>query len=415
MKNLKHILIIEPEVLGHQPDYIRVLISFFNRQRNNVKLIFLVSSGMLKRLTITKNIKNAIKEEKLKFITLSAKETAGCLHKILWIRAFYRWFIAIRYCRRFKIDHIHFLFLDHIQLPLALRMPIPKGVNVSGILFRPSIHYKEAFGNLCTLKEKIRDVRKYILYSLMLKNSRVSEIFSLDKFFVSYAGKHLPDGEKLHYLPDPCLMSSKDRRIFDQFRMRKNLLPQKRKKFLLFGALDERKGIFATLDALALLEDRVSREIEIVFAGQLQNGIRGHFLRKVSEYLRLHKDGARLCVKDRYFLKNELIQLLKNCDGLLIPYQRHVGSSGLLFWAASANKPLITQDFGLIGYLVKKYKLGQAVDTSQSAEIAEAIQRFVDEKKAEENSVNEDRALLLKEHSPDEFSKKFFDLIFQHC
>jgi len=414
MKNPKHILIIEPEISGHQTDYLNLLASFFTIHTNGNKLSFLVNPRIFERLKITKEMENAIKEEKLKFITLSAKETAGCMHKILWIRAFYRWFITIRYCRRFKIDHMHFLFVDHIQLPLALRMPIPKRVNVSGILFRPSIHYKEAFGNLCTLKEKIRDVRKYILYSLMLKNPRVSEIFSLDKYFVSYAGKHLPDGEKLHYLPDPCLMSSKDRRIFDQFRMRKNLLPQKRKKFLLFGVLDERKGIFATLDALALLEDRVSRGIEIVFAGQLQNGIKRHFLRNVSEYLRLHKDGARLCVKDRYFLKNELIQLLKSCDVLLIPYQRDVGSSGLLFWAASANKPLITQDFGLIGYLVKKYKLGQAVDTSQPAEIAEAIQRSVDEKKAEENGANEDRAIFLKEHSPDEFSKKFFDLIFQH-
>ncbi len=55
--------------------------------------------------------------------------------------------------------------------------------------------------------------------------------------------------------------------------------------------------------------------------------------------------------------------LLKRCDVVLIPYQRHVGSSGLLIWAASAGKPVITQDFGLIGALTRAYKLGQTVDT----------------------------------------------------
>jgi glycosyltransferase involved in cell wall biosynthesis len=413
MKNPKHVLIIEPEASGHQPDYISLLTSFFIRHNNGVKLSFLVNSRIFDRLKITKEMENAINEHMVSFITLSAKEFAGCIHKILWVRAFYRLFLAIKYCRRLKIDHIHFLFVDHMQLPLALRMPIPKGVSMSGILFRPSVHYKAVFGNSCTLKEKIRDARKYILYSLMLKNPKVSEIFSLDEYFIMYAKKHFPNREKLHYLPDPCLLSSKDRRIFYQFGIKKTLLPQERKNFLLFGTLDERKGIFATLDALALLEDRVSKQIEIVFAGQLQNGIKGHFLYKVSEYLRSRKAGAVLCVEDKYLSKNELAQLLKNCDALLIPYQRHVGSSGLLFWAVGANKPLITQDFGLIGYLVNKYKLGQAVDTTQPAEIAKAIQKFVDVKIEEEKGGNERRAIFLQEHSPNEFSRKFFDVIFQ--
>jgi len=178
--------------------------------------------------------------------------------------------------------------------------------------------------------------------------------------------------------------------------------------------LDKRKGIFEALEALALLEDRISRHIAFVFAGKIQNNIRAEFMGKINKYLKLHKTGARVYVKDRFLSKNELVQLLKKCDALLIPYQRHVGSSGLLMWAASARKQVITQDCGLIGELVKKYKLGQAVNTTQPGDIAKAVQQVVDGNLKKKLSEREKVALFVKRHSPEEFSKKFFDAILQH-
>ena len=413
MKDLKHILIIEPEISGHQSDYIRLLISFFIRHKNDIRLSFVVSSGIFERLKMTKEMEKAINRKKLAFIMLSDKETAGCMHKILWIRALYRWFMATKYCKKFQTDHIHFLFIDHMQLPLALHLLPPKGVKVSGILLRPSVHYKKVFGNSLVLKEKIRDARKYIVYRLMLKNPKVSLIFSLDEYFALYANKHLPNGEKVHYLPDPSLLSSKDRPTLPQYALT-DLLPQERKIFLLFGALDKRKGIFEALEALTLLEDRISRHIAVVFAGKIHTTIRAEFMGKIKKYLKLHKTGACVYVEDKFLSKNELAQLLKKCDTLLIPYQRHVGSSGLLVWAASARKQVITQDFGLIGELVKKYKLGQAVNTTQPAEIAKAVQQVVDGDLKKKISEKEKIAFFLKRHSPEKFSKKFFDAVLQN-
>ena len=413
MKKLKHILILEPEMLGHQSDYIRLIISFFIRHKKDIRLSFVVSSSIFDRLKITKEMENAINREKLAFIVLSDKETAGCLHKILWIRSLYRWFIALRYCKSSGADHIHFLFVDHMQFPLALRLPIPEGVNVSGVLFRPSVHYKKVFRNSLYLKEKIRDARKSILYRLLLKNPKVSLIFSLDEYFVMYANKHLPNGGKVHYLPDPSLLSSINHQTLHQHGLT-DLIPQERKIFLLFGALDKRKGIFEALEALALLEDRISRHIAFVFAGKIQNNIRTEFMGKINKYLKLHKNGACVYVEDKFLSENELVQLLKKCDALLIPYQRHVGSSGLLLWAASTRKQVITQDCGLIGELVKKYKLGLAVNTTQPGEIAKAVQQVVDGNLKKKTSERKKIALFVKRHSPEEFSKKFFDAILQH-
>jgi len=413
MKDLKHILIIEPEISGHQSDYIRLLISFFIRHKNDIRLSFVVSSGIFERLRMTKEMENAINRKRLAFIVLSEKEIEGCMHKILWIRSLYRWFMAIKYCKILSTDHIHFLFIDHMQLPLALHLLPPKGVKVSGVLLRPSVHYKKVFGNSLVLKEKIRDARKYIAYRIMLKNPKVSLIFSLDEYFVMYANKHLPNGGKIRYLPDPSLLSSKDRQTSPQYGLT-GIIPQERKIFLLFGALDKRKGIFEALEALALLEDRTSRHIAFVFAGKIQNNIKAEFMGKINKYLKLHKTGACVYVKDKFLSKNELVQLLKNCDSLLIPYQRHVGSSGLLVWAAIARKQVITQDFGLIGELVRKYKLGQAVNTTQPAEIAKAVQKVVDGNLKKKISERKEIALFVKSHTPEEFSKKFFDALLQH-
>jgi hypothetical protein len=58
---------------------------------------------------------------------------------------------------------------------------------------------------------------------------------------------------------------------------------------------------------------------------------------------------------------------------VLAPYQRFVGSSGVLLWAAGAGKPVITQDYGLIGRLVRDHELGLSADVTDPKTLAHAI------------------------------------------
>jgi glycosyltransferase involved in cell wall biosynthesis len=54
-----------------------------------------------------------------------------------------------------------------------------------------------------------------------------------------------------------------------------------------------------------------------------------------------------------------------------------VGSSGVLGWAAEARKPVIAQDYGLVGALVRDYGLGLTVDTTDPARITEAMSQLL--------------------------------------
>lgn len=412
MENLKRILIMETEMAGHQLDYIRLLLCFFLEQKLELKLTLLVSPGFCKRLTTTEELSHGIEQGLIEIITLTDSETAKCTHKILWIRSLYRWFTALKYCKRCKADHIHFLYVDHMQFPLALKLPVPKGLTVSGILFRPSIHYSQLCNISLSLREKISSARKKILYRLMLTHPGVRTIFSLDEYFTSYAKKTLPHGHKVRYLPDPYMVLVDGKHCMLPHDL-VNLIPPGRKIFLLFGALDRRKGIFEVMQSISMLGNRTAKKTALIFAGKLRDEVRTDFITALHKYSESHPAGVWIHLEDRFLAEGELVHLMKRCDVVLIPYQRHVGSSGLLIWAASVRKPVITQDFGLIGVLTRKYKLGQAIDTTQPSEIAKAIKIFIDGDKQEGITDSEKMDRFVSKRSPKEFSRKFFEGIIQ--
>jgi hypothetical protein len=57
----------------------------------------------------------------------------------------------------------------------------------------------------------------------------------------------------------------------------------------------------------------------------------------------------------------------------MVPYQRHVGSSGVLIRAAQAGRPVIASDYGLVGAWTRKNQLGAAVNCEISAELVHCI------------------------------------------
>ena len=54
-----------------------------------------------------------------------------------------------------------------------------------------------------------------------------------------------------------------------------------------------------------------------------------------------------------------------------------VGSSGVLLWAARAGRPVLAQEFGLVGRLTRDHRLGTVADSSDPARLAGEIERMV--------------------------------------
>ena len=84
-----------------------------------------------------------------------------------------------------------------------------------------------------------------------------------------------------------------------------------------------------------------------------------------------------LRIEDRWLDRAELAVLVERSDVVLAPYQRFVGSSGVLMWAARAGRPVLAQEYGLVGRLTRDHRLGAVADSSDPAHLAREIERMI--------------------------------------
>ncbi|HEY4343354.1 MAG TPA: glycosyltransferase [Parvibaculum sp.] len=358
-----HILIFEPDPHGHTSEWVEHLCHFAEDERADWLVTFAVAPDLAHRLS---QVLSMAVRKRIRVLTLRPHEMRLCLHSSLPISGFSRWWVMRRYLKQAGADHGVFLSIDHLSLPLALGLRM-EGKSVSGILFRPSTHYSELTPNFsATLKEHIRDFRKRILYRLMLRNRSLHKMLSLDPYFSSYASRNYKLGDKVETIDDPAFP-------FPVVADAHANIPTGRSVFLLFGALAARKGILTLLAALREIDAETAQRIAVIIAGRVDPSICVTVNGAVSN-LRRDRPTLWLELDDRRLPMNELANLIRSSDVILAPYQRFVGSSGVLLWAASAGKPVITQNYGLLGKLCQRHGLGLSIDTTDPSRLARAIE-----------------------------------------
>ena len=208
----------------------------------------------------------------------------------------------------------------------------------------------------------------------MLRNPALSRVLSLDPFFPVHARSHYRHGEKVLALPDPAHPPTEAALSAGAGG---SFVPAGRIGFLLFGYLAERKGPLVVLEALRLLPASIARRVAVLFAGKIDPDLRPRIEQR-------QRGVAALCpelwlhIENRRLDRAELAALVSQTDVVLAPYQRFVGSSGVLLWAARAGRPVLAQEFGLVGELTRRHRLGVAVDASDPAAIAREIVRMIE-------------------------------------
>lgn len=404
-----HILVFEPGIEGHYSDYIRYLVQHVHSQNVPIKLTFLVHPDFKARFWDA--IKSECEEshECVDLIPFGPREHTLCWHKYSpqWIRSLSQWFTMMKYLRRTGAVHGHFLYIDTLQLVSALKLRTPKGRTLSGILFRPTVHYEQLWQTPTDFRQRIRNYRKTALYKGMLKHPALTAIFSLDPYFAEYASKSFKQGEKIHALPEPGPFPQ-DLETYRPSDTVDCAIPEDRTCFLLFGSLAPRKGIYQVLEALRMLDSKIARKTAVVFAGKLYDDeIRTEFQERLGQ---LTSESPELWtyLEDRHINASEITDLLIRCDVVLAPYQNHIGSSNVLLWAAGAQKPVITQEYGLIGALARDYKLGLVVDPTQPPAIADAIQACVE---GDVTDFGDTKSMkeLAEFRTPEQYAKTIFD------
>ncbi len=360
----RRLLVFEPNAEGHSLEWLQHLIAFAG---DCIELFVLAPEKLCDALARTMP---GEAQTRVHLLALSTWEKRLCLQRPLPIAAFASWWVMRRHLIRTNADSGFFLMIDLQSLPLALGLGLG-GRRVSGILFRPSVHYGAIGPYAPSRAERLRDRRKDQLYRRMLANPALDRVLSLDPFFPAYAQARYPRGDKVEAVPDPAHPSVEPAASVVDFP------PPGRVGFLLFGYIAERKGPLVVLDALSLLPPTIARRIAVLFAGRIDPALRADLERHRHALATSHPE-LWLRMDDRRLDGSELAGLVDRSDVVLAPYQRFVGSSGVLLWAARAGRPVLAQTFGLIGKLTRDHRLGIDVDTDDSGRLAEQIVRMVE-------------------------------------
>jgi len=406
---IDHILVVEPELSGHQSDHVRHLVRYWVRERPFGRLSFLVHPGFTDRFPDIVELAAGSPAPVL-FCPMSSRQHTACVQGNLIRRGFALWRYGLAEGLRRGADHVHFLAMDHLQLPLALGRSSPGAITLSGVLFRPSVHYAALWPESAPLRsERLRDRRKQITYRRMLRHPSLRVIFSLDPVFPYYAREHLPEGDRVTALPEPYEISPADRSASPAAWL--SDLPDDRLRFVLFGALQARKGVIQLLEALARLTAAEHRRMAVILAGRLEGVIRESVGRQLAR-LRTRAPDLSVHLEDRFIPEPELHQLVTGADVILAPYQRFVGSSGVVVLSAAAGKPVITQSYGLVGALTREYRLGLAVDTTDPSALAGALKRAVCEpdRLCDRHRLSE----FARQHTPERFAAVVFTALEDH-
>ncbi len=279
-----------------------------------------------------------------------------------------------RYVEQLRPKHCLLMYFDQVQLPLAFGLRFAFPVALSGIYFRPSFHYAAVTGAATTLSDRAEGVRKRTLLFRALSNPHLSHLFCLDPLVVPFVpGSRF--GVRVVALPDgvesraPTCSPLETRASWG--------IDSHRSVLLFFGSMAARKGIYQVIEALRLLPEGDQRQLALAVIGAPPGG-EAERLEQALSFLR-SESKVQVASDSRYVPEAEIPDAFAAADLVLLPYRRHVGSSGVLVRAAQARLPVLSSDYGLLGEQVRRHALGRAVNSSSPATLAEALMDWLRE------------------------------------
>jgi glycosyltransferase involved in cell wall biosynthesis len=254
---------------------------------------------------------------------------------------------------RLHADHVVHLYADAALPRLASCRRLPRPLTI--VLFYPRAHYPAVYHTHLPPAERIRAWGKEGLLRVWRHRSDANAVLTLDEEAVRrWAGRR---GAPAQWLPEPPLAVLPER---DQAR------PSHRSGCILYGALDERKGI----DLLSRAVSLEPTSLHVTLAGPAGPD----FYPRVEEYVsEMRRSGATVDLRARRHGELDGLRALAGSRCAVLPYPRHDGMSRVLLEASSVGTPVVVHDRGLLGHLVRRHGLGLAVDCRNPWALRRAI------------------------------------------
>ena len=357
---------------GHHPQHLECLAAYWEALRPEAELHVVVTDRHVRqhgdtaaRLAATPNTELHVARLPADFAEAESSSLArDRLHGRL----------AAHYIRTLRPDHFVFMLLDHAQLSLAFRLRFSQPVAISGIYFRPSFHYGSLGGPPQGPGDRVKGAIKQLTLRAALRNPHLQTVFSLDPFAVPYIARWSRRTEAVA-LPEPL----DDVHARSDASLVEGVEPH-RHKLVIFGSLDERKGIGVVLDALQALPRLAQRELALILAGPAVGPGRAQLLARLERFA--SDSDIQLVLEDKFIPEEDVQGLLRACDLSLLTYQRPIGSSGVMIRAADAGIPVVATDYGVVGEQVRRHRLGITVDTTDADAVRRALEAWLERPEA---------------------------------
>lgn len=354
------ILVFDPIISGHHLEYLHHLYMMaVNRPQDD--FVFAVHPDFEKK----RSLLEWPSADNISFDTLvPVKEQNGNSISEL-LKASWRLCKQLKmYVRKHKADRV---FTNNIIsfVPFA-PLFFGGGVTISGIIYHIYLYKQKELSRIQRFfnkfKYQIMSNGKIFGSVLILNDQESAETFNREYKCKKFVG-----------LPDPYV-PIKTEGLFG-FRKKYNI-PASAKLFAHFGGLAKRKGTLDIMNSIESLDEHSRSNYWFVFAGAIKDEMKESFYKM---YHDLEK-GSHIIVKDEFCSFEYLASLCEACDAILAPYHETDLSSGMLGYASQFGKPLIVPSKGLVGKLVRQYKLGMGLDTIDNQSLCEAYKRVGTEK-----------------------------------
>ena len=403
---INNIMLFDLATGGHHSSYIRYFINYCCDQELPIRLIIVVSPEFIDKFFDIVEIPINRSKTQIEFVSITEDEYKTLINiPSLYQRMFKEWNLHCKYARNLKVTYSLLMYLDTLQIPIIFGQKSP--CKFAAIYFRPTFHYKNFKNYRFSCKDKLKEWRKKIILFVLLNNPQFDCLFSLDQFAVESIQKLSKKTQILH-LPDPVeITNSYDKNKIEQLR-KQNSIDSHKKIFLLFGSINQRKGIYQLLEAIKSLPIYFSEKICLLIVGSINASQDKILIKNYVENIFRHSR-FQVIVFDRFVSQEDEKLYFCLSDVILAPYQKHVGMSGILLLASANKKPVISSNYGLMGHLVEKYKLGLAVDTQSPQAINKAIVYFAEHDQYDVNIFDPTIShKLAEENSASLFSRTLF-------
>ncbi len=363
---MKTLLIFDLETSGHHTDYLLSILKFAALHKTQ-KLVFVCDRRFESSKIHFCEVYLKSQFEDFTFDYVESFELDTIKQWNIRKRSVWEWELYLQKLKQHKADAGILMYFDLFQWGMfkGSKNEIP----TAGIIFRAKAGSNYQFGWLNSLKNKI----SFNILKQAVERAGVRRLFLLDKYAVN-SFKEVFTGLSVSHIADPVMhfesLNEKDKQAY-----RQNLgIHEGRIVFLIFGFLDERKGVRHSIEALMQLPKVVQSKICLLIAGPIAVEIK-NYLAEVSANNSFH---FQLLIIEKEFRHEAIQHLFDISDLVLALYQQHVGMSSVVIRAAISKVPILASDYGMMGKYVMEHGLGMVTDSTDTHAILKSYLTFLE-------------------------------------